>query len=122
MCDCVRSPCITLTKAITEAGIISGWISDHNGVEWLAVLSFALAVPSCAFLVIKDGLVFFIASLAMISEWSIVIAAFLVTDWDTLSDFCLSSAVSPLTAELASITRSTDGVGCESTVFTRHRN
>jgi len=71
---------------------LSGWISDRFGVEWITALSILLAIPWYLILIIKSHLAIFLVALAM-------------------TNFFLSSMISPLISELASITRSIDGVG-----------
>lgn len=71
---------------------LSGWIADRYGVEWITVLSILLAIPWYFILIIKSHLAIFLVALAM-------------------TNFFLSSLISPLISELASITRSIDGVG-----------
>ncbi|KLO05711.1 MFS general substrate transporter [Schizopora paradoxa] len=71
---------------------LSGWIADRFGVEWITVMSVFLAIPWYFVLFIKSRLALFLVALAM-------------------SNFFLSSLISPLMSELASITRAIDGVG-----------
>ncbi|KAL6300266.1 major facilitator superfamily domain-containing protein [Sparassis latifolia] len=71
---------------------LTGWLSDRIGTAGVTVLCLALSLPWFSLLIIRGALAFFIVVYA-------------------LANFFSSGVVSPLTAELAAVTRGLDGVG-----------
>ncbi|KAF5337175.1 hypothetical protein D9611_003430 [Ephemerocybe angulata] len=71
---------------------LTGWISDKRGTEWVTMLSLILGVPWYAVMTVEGRLGLFIAAFG-------------------LSSFFSSGVISPLTSELAAVSRSIEGVG-----------
>ncbi|KAJ7275547.1 major facilitator superfamily domain-containing protein [Mycena haematopus] len=71
---------------------LSGWYSDRNGVEWLSVICITLAAPWWIVLILQRSLALFIVAFA-------------------LGAFFISAILSPIMAELAAVSRATEGVG-----------
>ncbi|KAJ6519322.1 major facilitator superfamily domain-containing protein [Mycena sanguinolenta] len=71
---------------------LAGWYSDRQGVEWVSVISLALAAPWWIVMILQRSLALFIAAFA-------------------LGAFFISGILSPLMAELAAVSRATEGVG-----------
>lgn len=71
---------------------LAGWLGDRLGVEWITVLSLLLSVPFWVVMAIRGPLALFIASLA-------------------IADFFLVAVLTPLTADLAAVARSLEGIG-----------
>ncbi|KZS93243.1 MFS general substrate transporter [Sistotremastrum niveocremeum HHB9708] len=74
------------------SGALAGWLTDRHGAQYVTIIPLLAAVPWWLVLAIRSKVSLFIVALAM--------AAFLS-----------SSVVSPLTAELASVARTLEGVG-----------
>ncbi|KXN87562.1 hypothetical protein AN958_08496 [Leucoagaricus sp. SymC.cos] len=75
-----------------KASSITGWLTDKFGAEWVAPASMMLAVPWFGILTIESSLPLF--GVAFVLE-----------------SFFTSGAISPLTAELAAVSRNIQGVG-----------
>ncbi|KAF9001639.1 MFS general substrate transporter [Hymenopellis radicata] len=73
---------------------IFGWLSDRHGTAWIMLLGILFTIPWCGAMIVEKTLGLFIASYA-------------------LQSFFMSSVVSPLSAELAAVGRSIEGIGCE---------
>ncbi|KII94400.1 hypothetical protein PLICRDRAFT_154030 [Plicaturopsis crispa FD-325 SS-3] len=71
---------------------ITGWWADKHGTEWVTFLSLVLSLPFWPLLIIRGHLAAFIAGFA-------------------LETFFMSGVVPPVTAELAAVSRSIEGVG-----------
>ncbi|KAF9458764.1 major facilitator superfamily domain-containing protein [Collybia nuda] len=71
---------------------LSGWLTDHNGPEWITFLSLILALPWWIVIIIQGPLSLFTAAFA-------------------IEIFFTSGVISPLIAELAAISREIEGVG-----------
>ncbi|OBZ78937.1 putative MFS-type transporter C18.02 [Grifola frondosa] len=71
---------------------LSGWWTDRKGAAEITLVLLACAFPWAVLLIVQRSLPFFIVAFA-------------------LEGFFVSGLVSPLTAELAAITRQLDGVG-----------
>ncbi|KDR85264.1 hypothetical protein GALMADRAFT_52881 [Galerina marginata CBS 339.88] len=71
---------------------LAGYLSGKNGAEWVTVLSLALALPWWAIIIIQYRLPLFVTAFAVQS-------------------FFTSGVISPLTAELATVSRGLEGVG-----------
>jgi hypothetical protein len=94
----------------------SGWASDRFGVERIIVSAFILSIPWFMVMVIRSHLALFLVALVLSGRIpsSINMRHFLMV---TCVAFCIAAVISPLTAELAYITQTHDGIGC-----TRHTN
>ncbi|KAG6857631.1 hypothetical protein H0H87_010199 [Tephrocybe sp. NHM501043] len=71
---------------------LTGWYTDKKGAEWVTFVSLALALPWGVVVIIEEALALFIVSYA-------------------LEIFFVSGVISPITAELAHVAQSIDGVG-----------
>ncbi|KAJ3557689.1 hypothetical protein NM688_g1336 [Phlebia brevispora] len=71
---------------------LAGWWADRKGTEWITVASFVSSIPWWVLITIHSSLAFFIVMFAFES-------------------FFTSAVVSPLTAELAAVSRAHAGVG-----------
>ncbi|KAF9020372.1 MFS general substrate transporter [Hymenopellis radicata] len=71
---------------------IFGWLSDRHGTAWIMLLGILFTIPWCGAMIVEETLGLFIASYA-------------------LQSFFMSSVVSPLSAELAAVGRSIEGIG-----------
>ncbi|KAJ7748535.1 major facilitator superfamily domain-containing protein [Mycena maculata] len=71
---------------------LSGWYADKRGVEWLSVICIALAIPWWVVMIVRRSLALFIVAYA-------------------LGMFFISGLLTPITAELAAVSRSIEGVG-----------
>ncbi|KIJ65803.1 hypothetical protein HYDPIDRAFT_109824 [Hydnomerulius pinastri MD-312] len=74
----------------------AGWLSDRIGPAWVATLFLIAGIPWWGALTKQFSLAFFIASFA-------------------LQNFFVGAVISPLTVELAAITRAMPGIGCAHT-------
>ncbi|KAI0078476.1 MFS general substrate transporter [Panus rudis PR-1116 ss-1] len=71
---------------------LTGWLSDRGGTEWITAASFFLSAPWWGVLIIEKSLALFIVALVFQS-------------------FFLSGSLSPITAELAAVSRFYEGIG-----------
>nr|GAT57538.1 predicted protein [Mycena chlorophos] len=71
---------------------ISGYYTDRFGVEWISFICFLLATPWWGVMIVQRSLAVFITAFA-------------------LGFFFVSAILSPLTAELAAVSRRIEGVG-----------
>ncbi|KAI0047648.1 MFS general substrate transporter [Auriscalpium vulgare] len=71
---------------------LSGWWADHKGTEWITFLALAFAAPWWAMVTVEAHVALFIMSFA-------------------LENFFTASVIAPVTAELAAVGRSLEGVG-----------
>ncbi|KAJ3575911.1 hypothetical protein NP233_g775 [Leucocoprinus birnbaumii] len=83
---------LTLSVPMLISSPITGWLTDKIGAEWVAAGSMILAIPWWGVITIKGSLALFGVSFA-------------------LESFFTSGAISPLTAELAAVSRNIQGVG-----------
>ncbi|KAI0072812.1 MFS general substrate transporter [Panus rudis PR-1116 ss-1] len=83
---------IALVMPMLVSSPLTGWLSDRIGTEWITALTFLLSVPWWGVLIIEKSLALFIVALAFQS-------------------FFLSGSLSPITAELAAVSRHYEGVG-----------
>ncbi|KAI0344078.1 MFS general substrate transporter [Trametopsis cervina] len=71
---------------------VAGWLSDTKGPEWISTISFIVGIPWWGLIAIRGSLAEFIVFYAILN-------------------FFTAAILSPLSAELASIARSHEGVG-----------
>ncbi|XP_006454567.1 hypothetical protein AGABI2DRAFT_214792, partial [Agaricus bisporus var. bisporus H97] len=83
---------LALSVPMVFSSPLTGWLTDIFGAEWTATFSMLLATPWWGVLTIDDSLALFGVAFA-------------------LESFFTSGAISPLTAELAAVSRSMQGVG-----------
>lgn len=85
---------VLLTSVIPTlfASPLSGWFSDHQGPSVVILIALILAVPWYVVIIVDGHLALFITAYAC-------------------AYFFASGVLSPLTAELASVARSIDGIG-----------
>jgi hypothetical protein len=83
---------------------------DRLGTEWITFSSLVLALPWWVMLVITGPLTLFIISFAIEGEFPSKSPSY-DDDKESLA-FFTAAVVSPLTAELAVVSRGIEGVGC----------
>ncbi|KAK7064675.1 major facilitator superfamily domain-containing protein [Favolaschia claudopus] len=71
---------------------LAGWYSDKKGTEWISVLCITLALPWFVVMILQRSLALFIVAFA-------------------LGAFFFGALLAPVTAELAAVSRSIEGVG-----------
>ncbi|KAJ8468454.1 hypothetical protein ONZ45_g17237 [Pleurotus djamor] len=74
------------------ASPISGYLCDKFGPEWIMLIGLILSIPWWLLLIIRRELGMFIG-------------------FFVIANFCISTVISPVTAELASVSRHIEGIG-----------
>lgn len=92
---------------------LTGYFSDNKGAEWVAFLSLLFGIPWWGLITLKSGLARFLAVFAFESEIP-SFRSLCVSNRCVVALFT-SGLVSPLMTELAAVSRSIEGVGCEHT-------
>lgn len=111
-----------LMRVAHVASPLAGFLTDRVGPAWVAAALLFAGIPWWGALTRTFSLAFFIASFAI--ESALHPRLVLAPTECTMSraDFFIAAVVSPVTAELASITRTMDGVGCKfRTRTTKHK-
>jgi len=97
---------------------LTGYFADKKGAEWVSFLSLLLGIPWWGAIILKGSLVQFLTIFAFESEVSPYLPCFSRTyRWVTSVALFTSGLVSPLMAELAAVSRSIQGVGCERVII-----
>jgi hypothetical protein len=94
------------------ASPLAGWLTDIFGAEWTTTFSVVLATPWWGVLTKDGSLALFGVAFAFESE--LARNAEGIRSTQGFLGFFSSGAISPLTAELAAVSRNIQGVGCMS--------
>ena len=96
----------------------TGYFSDKYGPEWVSPLSLSLGIPWWGAITLKGSLVQFLAICSFESEITPSSASFqLPYRWAWFVALFTSGLVSPLMYELATVSQSIQGVGCECRIY-----
>ncbi len=100
------------------ASPLAGWWADRKGTEWITVLCFASSIPWWVLITVRSSLAYFIVMFAIESTSRTPTAR--LPSLTAVVDFFTAAVMSPLTAELAAVSRAHVGVGC-AYLFSRMR-
>ena len=112
-CQFLVSVSISRINLIVSAGPLSGWWTDRWGSEWILLACIALTIPWILVTIIERWLALFIVAFALESWSNMSTTHMTVNSSHVLVGFFFSGIISPITAELAAVSRDYDGLGCE---------